>query len=775
MRMFARMLLSLTLVIGAALAEDAEPLPQDAGDEVGTGTTAGTDVVNRADELITADRPREAQDLLERYLIYRPDDQRAKQVLLSARIATLEQQIRETLDQQAKTSDLVAGNADYETARARTDKAVKARLDIAEQFLAQHRYPEAVRSCNAILKDYPKNPAALQLKIKALKLLAKSVEREREALLKDQLVRHDEGINEVIEDAIMPREKAKVARDVFIFDEDLAEIDRQRLRERFKERVDLVQDAIEVRKVIDTLFAIAGMNYIILDKDIGSETVTIHLTNETLEAALDILAKMANINYNFTSQTVFITSTTSSVMRTEIIRISSGLTNVGKKPQVQQDQSSAGQTGAGGGFGQFGGQPAPMPIQNPFGQNGQQTGEEDKSDLEKFLDKVADFIPGWGGNEKWYLEKKSNTLYVMATQAHIDELKRLLHAMDYNSVQVLIEAKFLEVSESAARELGIDWESGINRNHVIVNQSGGLTDTTGATIRSGFGALTENGSPANGLFGSIRTMGINGVPDFRATITALERAGKADTLAEPKILTLNNATGYISLLRDLNYIADNSPNSFNTGGQVVPGSNSVVNNTTTVLHTTLATEKEGITLQVQPSVARNSDIITLRLNPMVRQRTGIKTVTNQYQATPGGPLIPYTTEKPEFDVRQIDTILHVKNGETVALGGLTKETNDERNSGLPFLSKVPVIRYLFGREAKSIDRRNLVILVTARIVDPAGAQTSDEIRRLRDTAQAVLPEAVRDDLEREAQAAEPAKAPNSDAKARAPSWMDRGR
>src|SRR5262245_32274286 len=84
-----------------ALAVDAPPNPNIPIEELG-GTGIQTDPVSRANELLASGQPREAEALLVRYLVYRPDDGRAKQLLLASRIAILESQIREALEEQSK-------------------------------------------------------------------------------------------------------------------------------------------------------------------------------------------------------------------------------------------------------------------------------------------------------------------------------------------------------------------------------------------------------------------------------------------------------------------------------------------------------------------------------------------------------------------------------------------------------------------------------------------------------------------------------------------------
>ena len=182
------------------------------------------------------------------------------------------------------------------------------------------------------------------------------------------------------------------------------------------------------------------------------------------------------------------------------------------------------------------------------------------SDLERFLDKVPDIVVGWPAEGKIYLEKKSNSVYVRSTPSTILEVKRLLQALDYNSTQVLIEARFIEVTDTGAKELGVDWSGGGKNGDTYVSApTTGLslplprTDTTpgdpGASILTGASGVTGGGLLAQVLVSPSNYL------SFKAVISALETSGKADTLSEPKILTLNNSVGIIEVKQDISYIS----------------------------------------------------------------------------------------------------------------------------------------------------------------------------------------------------------------------------
>jgi type II secretory pathway component GspD/PulD (secretin) len=756
---------TVAALVLAGGAHAAEPGTQEGGV---AGPNPSSEVT-RANALAAAGHREEAIALLELHVSTNPQDALAKQSLLSLRIAAMEEEIRRILGEQAKAKELVVGDPDYESARARADAAVSKRLDIAEYYAHNRKYPEAAMVCNAILKDYPHHPAALKLKYR---ILTEMVERERAELLKDRALRREDVLNDTRDDWIAPGELPKSKRSIFVFDEDVAEIERAELKKRLQQRVDLIYDgtngtkSAQVREVLQPLFAIAGINYVILDSALGTETLTIHLVHETIETALATISKLVNIRYNYAGGTVFISSATSDVLVTEIIRVHSGLTDVVTEPQLGANDFGGGNAGGGGGGN---GQPG---VNTPFGGGaagmfggagggagggGQQGGgQQFVSDLERFLEQVPDIVVGWPAEGKIYLDKKSNTVYVRSTPHTIQEVKRLLQALDYNSTQVLIEARFIEVSDSGAKELGVDWAGGgKNGDAYLSGPTTGLTPPTasdgGATIGTTFGNISGIApATAGGMFAQV-LVAPSDYLKFKAQISALEQNGKADTLSEPKILTLNNAVGVIEVRKDISYVSSYQnagynnqpyyPNNPNNGNVYNPGYN--YSNATLVPQFTK--DYEGISLKIRPSVARNSDIITLGITPTVREL--IKAPANFAFSNPGGgnseqPVTNNVQSPPEFDTRRLVTALHVKNGGTVILGGLSREREQTNTTGVPFLSRVPVVGSLFRRDSANSRRSNLMIFVTAHIIDPRGAKQGDEIQHLRDTARVLLPSEV---------------------------------
>ena len=304
-------------------------------------------------------------------------------------------------------------------------------------------------------------------------------------------------------------------------------------------------------------------------------------------------------------------------------------------------------------------------------------------------------------------DPKSNMVVIRDIPSAIERVTQLLKQVDVKTRQIMIEAKIVEVSTNASRELGIQWGTMYRNGDAYVfggGTSGGgasgstgtvgalpttatgtttvTTGTTPLTGGAGFGgsALNVNLPAAVGL-GSGGAIGIgilakNAILDLQ--ISALETEGNAKTLSSPKVMVLENQEAYIK----------------SGTGILVPTSST--SGTTT---TTSVTEKEALLqLKVTPRII-NDDQISLK----ILMSRDVFDFSRSVQGTP-----PKNT-------RETQTNLIVKNGETIVIGGIYTETDSESEGGVPWLSKIPGLGWLFKKETKTKDKTELLIFITPRI------------------------------------------------------------
>jgi MSHA type pilus biogenesis protein MshL len=244
-----------------------------------------------------------------------------------------------------------------------------------------------------------------------------------------------------------------------------------------------------------------------------------------------------------------------------------------------------------------------------------------------------------------------------AIQLFLETIESAVHR------QVVIEDKVVEVKLNDDSQLGVNWTA-ILGNTLRIEQPlalGSSTISVGATYG-----------------------------DFTATLTALANQGKVDVLSSPTVATLNNQPAIIRVgTQDV---------FFTTTTQVDPRTGTIVQTSTVP-----STINEGIVLDVTPQIS-DDGIIMMNIHPTVTERTGQVT-------SPQGTTVPIV------DVRETDTVVRIRQGETVFIGGLISDRKLVTINKVPLLGDVPVLGNLFRRTQKENRKTDLVILLTPRVLD----------------------------------------------------------
>jgi general secretion pathway protein D len=373
----------------------------------------------------------------------------------------------------------------------------------------------------------------------------------------------------------------------------------------------------------------------------------------------------------------------------------------------------------------------------------------------------------------------TSRLIVKNTQPNLELIDALVDtSVATRPTQVEIEAKFLEVSQNNLNELGFDWLLGqfalaggsgvygsggtqgfgrsaspnqinaagqidpsINDGFPLNNPSGypiGSTPQGGpmtAGNRGGSTGISLNavdaillGSPATGAApGILSVAGVFTNPQFQVVLRALSQKKGIDLVSAPKVTTKSGSTAKIEIVREFRYPSQFDPPqlSASTGSTYAP----VVPNSPSAWDT----KNTGITLEVEPTVGPDSYTIELRLAPRVIEFDGFINygspinVGVQYSS----PLFPFlpsqtieatpnTINQPVFSVREVETQVSVYDGQTVVMGGLMREDVQKVQDKVPILGDIPLAGRLFRTNVDQHIKRNLLMFVTAGLLDPAG-------------------------------------------------------
>jgi MSHA biogenesis protein MshL len=209
--------------------------------------------------------------------------------------------------------------------------------------------------------------------------------------------------------------------------------------------------------------------------------------------------------------------------------------------------------------------------------------------------------------------------------------------------------------------------------------------------------------------GSFQLALSNNMLDF--LVDALSRQGNVKVLASPKISTLNNEKAVIRVVREEAF--------FNLQTQVSQG----LGGNVTAPTINVQIVPIGIVMDIVPQIAENGEVI-LSINPDISELLEVKKFEVQGASA----------TQPVIERRSIDTVARVKDGETLVIAGIIKEKKTETLRGIPFLYRLPLIGSLFRRTEQRLEKTELVILITPKVIaGKSSAQlTSEEIGRIEE-------------------------------------------
>jgi type IV pilus assembly protein PilQ len=273
--------------------------------------------------------------------------------------------------------------------------------------------------------------------------------------------------------------------------------------------------------------------------------------------------------------------------------------------------------------------------------------------------------------------ERTNSIIVYYTESKIEQMGNALTELDVETLQIMITAKLVVVNSELARELGVDWTAAVG--------SASLTPGTAA-------AAGANAANSSRISGAIRSF-----PNGKGTSPAV---GKASTAITASLLDNNLQIAISNLMGDASTEVLASPQVStldNTEALVFMGDKVSIRVIDDSGESSTKMVETGIKLTVTPHVSGDNRIL-LDLHPE----------NNSYGYDEKGEVVISTQEA--------KTKVVVADGETVVIGGLTRNENTESESGIPFLKDIPLLGNLFKYTRKSITKKDLVIFVTPRII-----------------------------------------------------------
>lgn len=290
------------------------------------------------------------------------------------------------------------------------------------------------------------------------------------------------------------------------------------------------------------------------------------------------------------------------------------------------------------------------------------------------------------------LNPVSGTLYVQTTPRRMRTIGTLVDRLRGKlSKQVIIDAQILEVTLGDGFELGVDWNFVQRRVHNGRGYQYGL----GVNPETGLGTRGTSGSALSAIvLGDPAITTVNTIDSiFQATVNALQTFGGVKVVSNPHVRARHGLPALVTSGTTKNYIKEITRES-NTDDNTVS------------ISTDTASAFEGVMLGVVPFV-NDDGSVDLDVFPITSQVDLSKETTFVDGSTVTLPVV---------DVRNVNTNVRTRDGDTVILGGLIYKTSQKNDSAVPGLGEVPGLGWLFNSRQDAEDTRELVIVMHIRVV-----------------------------------------------------------
>ncbi len=301
--------------------------------------------------------------------------------------------------------------------------------------------------------------------------------------------------------------------------------------------------------------------------------------------------------------------------------------------------------------------------------------------------------------------KLANIMTIYASQRnHLKVVSYLESVRKHASAQVLIEAKVIEVALNDSYKTGIDWSWLSSGETKLTQVAGGVDATNPITM------VLDSKS----LFGG----------GITSTVSALEEFGTVKAISSPRISALNNQKANLNFTQKLIYFTNDA----STNNTTTSGTSNTQNTVTSTMHE----EDTGTELAIVPSIDLINNEITLDVKPKITIKSGEVTQTLSVAVGTEGETKDLTNQIPIINTRELTTIAKIKSGSVLVIGGVMTEDTTNKDRGIPYLSRIPVLGYLFKSVSKVSTVTETVIFIKATIISTGdGANKYD--RKINET------------------------------------------
>lgn len=296
-------------------------------------------------------------------------------------------------------------------------------------------------------------------------------------------------------------------------------------------------------------------------------------------------------------------------------------------------------------------------------------------------------------------DEDTNSLIINASDAVYNNLRGVIDQLDARRAQVFVEALIVEIKSDQALELGFQWMGGRNAGEGAI---GGIANygspSIGAAAVDPISALAGSSGLSLAYLGPEIVLSDGRIiRGLGGLARALQSQNQANILSTPTLLTLDNAEAKIVVGQNVPFLTGSftSTGSTGTSGAVNP-------------FQTIERQDVGLTLQIKPQITEGGGV-----------KMEIKSEVSSVNTSATGLAQDLITNK-----RTLETTVVIEDKSTVVLGGLIEDTADDTETGVPFLSRIPILGWFFKYQKKEKKKTNLMVFLKPTIVRGARDSTS---------------------------------------------------
>ena len=442
---------------------------------------------------------------------------------------------------------------------------------------------------------------------------------------------------------------------------------------------------VPVKDLLFSLARDAGLDLDLQTSD--SKTVTINAVERPLPEILRRLSEQAQLRYQLRGNNLIIQDDEPywfnyMVDYVNISRNAEG--EVGVATEISTTGGSVGEESGGGGQGDDNGNLSKTTVKNTSNNDFWRSLESGLEALVREYRKTGTTMSP-EEHDPVIINKMSGVVTVHGSQKQQRRVEQYLKRIANNSQrQVLIEMTIVEVRLSDNYQAGVDW--------LRLSDNGGL-GSNGPSVRSDLMGGDLQVSP----FVSINYNG----SDIQATVRMLQQFGDTKVLSSPKIMALNNQTALLKVVNENVY--------FTVELDIREATTEIPERRTYT--SDIHTVPVGLVMSVTPQISE-SGLVNMNIRPTISRITG-------YAVDPAPRLAGADFDNliPEIQVREIESLLQVRDGKTIVLGGLMQNEQESEKDGVPGLSRIPKLGNLFSYTRDKLVKTELVIFLKPTIVE----------------------------------------------------------